>query len=291
METDELQKAQVADMIADFFPSSPEPTTSDEVVEPIVEETKDEANGEESKDNEGEVKEEEVSTAEDQEGESTSSESQPVEEVKTEIPKEEPKEDEITSIRKQNEMLLQRIEELSGKIMEPAKQPEQQQQDQTKSDIIDIVGEDDLDDILASKELFNAAITKAMIVAEERAIQKILVSIPHIVSKHTQQQLMIKQATDEFYRDNPDLEPVKKTVAAVANEIYSTNPQLSVVEIFQKSAEKTREILGLRKQALRTVNEQGRTPELVRRPQGGREKTKVPSIDKMQQELSDLLNF
>lgn len=279
METDESQKEQVDSMLSDFFPSSEQP-----VEEPVAEEPADETKGEESQADEGETTKEETVGIEDQEGKETPAEIPPVaEEVKA-------ADDEITTIKKQNEILMQRIEELSGKIMEPAKVAEAQDSQQ-KPSVYDIIGDDDIDDVLASKELFNSAISKAMKMAEESAVQKIFTSLPHIVMKQMQQQFTIKQATDEFYRDNPDLEPVKKTVAAVANEIYSTNPQLSVVEIFQKSAEKTREILGLRKQATRLVNEQGRMPELVKRTQGNREKMKIPNVDKMQQELSDLLNF
>lgn len=282
METDESQKEQVDSMLSDFFPSSEQP-----VEEPVAEEPADETKGEESQVDEGETTKEETVGLEDQEGKETPAEIQPsVEEVQS-VP-----DDEITTIKKQNEILLQRIEELSGKIMEPAKVAEPQvQESQTAPSVYDIIGDNDIDDVLASKELFNSAISKAMKMAEESAVQKIFTSLPHIVMKQMQQQFTIKQATDEFYRDNPDLEPVKKTVAAVANEIYSTNPQLSVVEIFQKSAEKTREILGLRKQATKLVNEQGRMPELVKRTQGNREKMKIPNVDKMQQELSDLLNF
>ena len=283
MEIDESQKEQVDSMLSEFFPQS-DPT----IDEPTVEEPVDETKGEESQVDEGAITEEKVVGFEDQEGKESPAEvEQVIEEVKVEK-----QDDEITLIKKQNEILMQRIEELSGKIMEPVKPVEETKQpDETKFSIVDIIGDDDIDDVLASKELFNAAISRAMRIAEVNAIQKVLVSIPNIVMRQTQQQMMIKQATDEFYRDNPDLEPVKKTVAAVANEIYSTNPQLSVVEIFQKSAEKTREILGLRKQATKLVNEQGRMPELVKRTQGNREKQKVPSMDKMQQELADLLNF
>jgi len=282
METDESQKEQVDSMLSDFFPSSEQP-----VEEPVAEEPADETKGEESQVDEGETTKEETIGIEDQERKETPAEIQPpVEEVQS-VP-----DDEITTIKKQNEILMQRIEELSGKIMEPAKVAEPQvQESQANASVYDIIGDNDIDDVLASKELFNSAISKAMKMAEESAVQKIFTSLPHIVMKQMQQQFTIKQATDEFYRDNPDLEPVKKTVAAVANEIYSTNPQLSVVEIFQKSAEKTREILGLRKQATRLVNEQGRMPELVKRTQGNREKMKIPNVDKMQQELSDLLNF
>jgi hypothetical protein len=281
METDESQKEQVDSMLSDFFPSSEQP-----VEEPVAEEPADETKGEESQADEGETTKEEVTDIEDKERKETPAEITPVaEEVQV-------ADDEITTIKKQNEILMQRIEELSGKIMEPAKVAEPQvQESQTNPSVYDIIGDNDIDDVLASKELFNSAISKAMKMAEESAVQKIFTSLPHIVMKQMQQQFTIKQATDEFYRDNPDLEPVKKTVAAVANEIYSTNPQLSVVEIFQKSAEKTREILGLRKQATRLVNEQGRMPELVKRTQGNREKMKIPNVDKMQQELSDLLNF
>ena len=66
---------------------------------------------------------------------------------------------------------------------------------------------------------------------------------------------------------------------------------LTIAEIFEKSAEKTREILGLRNKATRLINEQGRNPELVKKTQGSRDKGKEPSMDKFQQELNDLLNF
>lgn len=285
MEIDAEQKEQVDNMLADFFPAE-QAETVDVPEETKFEESANEEKGEESKVDETETAEETPIDIEDKERTQTSAES-----VVTEKKVEEPQ-DEIALIKKQNEMLLQRIEELSGKVMNPEQPKQQEEQSQQAGPVvIDVVGDDDIDDIVSSKELFNAAISKAIMAAEERAVQKILVSIPNIVMKQTQQQAMIKQATDDFYKENPDLEPVKKTVAAVASEIYSTNPQLSITDIFKQSAEKTREILGIRKQAMRVVNEQGRSPELVKKTQGNRVKTKPAGLDKMQQELADLLNF
>lgn len=283
MEIDEKQEEQVNDMLADFFPAAPatetitEEETTDQPEDQPTEEPDDGQKGEET----------EIVAAKE-----TAEETPPVKDLKGEEGTGEKEPSEIDQIRKQNEMLLQRIEELSGKIMSPAPQAEvKEAENLTKEDMLDIIGDEDIDDILASKELFNAAIGKAVRIAEERAMQKVLLSIPQIVMKQTQQQMAIQKATEEFYVENADLVPVKKTVAAVANEIYSTNPQLTIAEIFEKSAEKTREILGLRKQANRLINEQGRTPELVQKTQGKRDRAKAPSMDKLQQELEDLLNF
>jgi len=268
---------QVEEMLAPFLsPSMGEPE-NEEKGEEISED----------KELESKTETEEISKDEDSKG----SEGKKVEEVvdnEVEL-------SEIDEIKKQNTILMQRIEELSGKIISPTAPIKEKisevVEEEKKPNVYDLIGDNDIDDVLGSKELFNVAIAKAMQVAEERAIQKILVSIPGIVMRQTEQQLAIKQATDEFYIENPDLEPVKKTVAAVANEIYSTNPQLTIAEIFTKSAEKTREILGLRKKANTLINEQGRSPELVQRTTGARGRTKEPSLDKFQQELQDLLNF
>jgi hypothetical protein len=59
----------------------------------------------------------------------------------------------------------------------------------------------------------------------------------------------LKEASDEFYKNNQDLKPFKKVVATVFEEIASDNPGKSFEILFPIVADEARKRLDLHKQA------------------------------------------
>ena len=107
-----------------------------------------------------------------------------------------------------------------------------------------------LDEILDDPVKFNELLTEVYQMgidkSRDAAVQKVLTSIPQLVTQYVGRHSAMKGMVDDFYKKNPDLVGVKKTVAAVANEVAAENPGQKVDWVFEETAKKTREVLGLK---------------------------------------------
>jgi hypothetical protein len=119
----------------------------------------------------------------------------------------------------------------------------------------------DFDDVMNNKETFEKVVGKAIESVLSNVLDshttKVLTSIPSTVNRVVDQTVSLREATKSFYDQNPDLLPVRKMVGAVADQLLSENPSLTLDQVFSQSAEKTRMVLGLKKQAVQTTTPQG----------------------------------
>jgi hypothetical protein len=110
-----------------------------------------------------------------------------------------------------------------------------------------------LDDILDSPEKFNQLLVEVYNMGVERArdasVQKVLTSIPQLVTQYVGRHAAMQGMVNDFYAKNPDLAGVKKTVAAVANEVAAENPGQKVDWVFSETAKRTRKVLGMKETA------------------------------------------
>ena len=133
---------------------------------------------------------------------------------------------------------------------------------------VDYVSGLDMDDISADPEVFNQILNKvvrnavaaARTEATNEAVQKTLLAIPQVIQAQIHQQTFINEAVNSFYKENSDLQPVKETVAQVAQNIAAEHPEYDVTKLFTEAAKVTRTVLKM--------------PE----PKGGK-----PSMDKGQE--------
>ena len=212
--------------------------------------------------------------------------------------------DEITSLREQNEALLAHVESLSsqviGGVMQPQSvqaaepketQPAQTPAPQTPTEVMDFLENTSIDDLLEDPTKFNAVLNQvsqqAESRAEKRAVQQVLRSVPELVMGYITRHSAMNRMVDDFYMENSDLANVKQTVAAVANDIHAKNPQLGVEEVFKQSAEHTRKLLGLKKQAQTAVRRKPTKPAFAK---AGGARQKAPAVDPIQREINDLLS-
>lgn len=132
----------------------------------------------------------------------------------------------------------------------------------------------DIDEVLSNGDnlnklllaVYNAGLGEAV----RRASDNVLGSVNDLVSRYVREQLTMSEMVKEFYDTNPDLRPVRRTVAAIAREVSKEAPELKPQEVFAKTAVKVREILKLKppatKQNKSFVQQRGRKtvePELV----------------------------
>jgi len=212
--------------------------------------------------------------------------------------------DEITSLREQNEALLAHVESLSsqviGGVMQPQSvqaaepketQPAQTPAPQTPTEVMNFLENTSIDDLLEDPSKFNAVLNQVSQQSTSRAVQgavqQVLRSVPELVMGYITRHSAMNRMVDDFYKENADLENVKQTVAAVANDVHAKNPGLSVEEVFKQSAERTRKLLGLKKQAKVAAQRKPAKPAFAKA--GGARKT-APAVSPVQQEINDLLS-
>ena len=161
---------------------------------------------------------------------------------------------------------------------------------QEPAEDLDFLGDTSVEVLIDEPEKLNQALNKvyqsALVEAERRVFEKVLTSIPDIIVGHLNRQTTIQGIVKDFYDRNKDLTSVKRTVAAVSNDVHAEHPDWEVGQVLEEAAKRTRELLGLRGSAQSKPREE--TPAFART--GG---TKVPpkKTSTLQDEIDELLNF
>lgn len=243
--------------------------------------------------------EEKAKPVEEKPVEEKGEEKKPVEEKPVEKPVETPVvEDELTLVRKRNEALLKRLDEIEGRV--PAKpiveeKPVEGEKPKEPEAIKFLADDVDLDELLDSKEKLNALLNVVYKKAQEDAVKMAqegtLTSIPRVVLAQVQQQLTIRKTIDGFFEENNDLLAVRKTVGAIANEVAAEHPDWTMPAVLTEAGKKTREVLGL-KQVANNVQKGGDSGDLDNasfvKTGGGRKKI-TDGRNAVQKEIDDLI--
>ena len=213
---------------------------------------------------------------------------------------------ELAKLQEQNAALLKHIESLSGQVIGGVMHPPQQQQvtpqpqppaQQPATQVprqpvepANYLGDLTIDDILEDPAKFNLVLgnvaQQSQQHAQQQAVQQVLKSVPELVMGYITRHSAMNRMVDDFYKENPDLNSVKQTVAAVANDIHAKNPGLGVEDVFKQSAEATRKLVGIKQQAAATTRRRPKKPAFAKT--GGARKP-APKVSAMQSELDDLL--
>lgn len=151
----------------------------------------------------------------------------------------------------------------------------------------DFIGELDLDDVLNDKDQFNKLLnqvySKGLLDAKKTVGEGILRSIPDIVKTNITVLTELKEMSEKFYKENPDLTPFKRVVAAVFEEIASKNPDKKYTELLSAVGTEARKRLELHKQA---VAKQG--PRLPTKKGSPPVKPSKPNTSPLQNELAEM---
>lgn len=119
----------------------------------------------------------------------------------------------------------------------------------------------DLEDVTRDPKEFNKLLNsiyqRAVTDTQKRVGVEVTQSIPNMVSMVSN----LKKATDDFYDANKDLEPFKKVVAHVFDDLIVANPDKAYAEVMSDVAQETRKRLKLPKPTNKTVDK-GTPPKL-----------------------------
>jgi hypothetical protein len=242
------QQTEINDIVEGFLPSV---ETSE--VAPVVE-TKTDGGNESVK--EGEERTKEETGGQEQVGEPTQKvegEVKPVEgEVKPVVPAEPPVEpSELEQLKATNKMLIDRLNEVAGKVVGPkeikpptpeeAEAQKRSDEQQAKQILKFIPSNEVFDEVMKDSNNFNAVLTSVVNTAVERSLRL----MPQIATQLVEQQMNLKTAVNSFYTDNKDLEPHKKYVGFVANEISAQHSDWGLQQILQETEKEVRNRLKL----------------------------------------------
>lgn len=199
-------------------------------------------------------------------------------------------------LTEREKILLARLEEIQGKNLETLTPAAQLELKEIPKDEFDFIGNEDIDEVLSSKEnlnkLLQSVYQRGLSEASKLSAESVMQSLPRVVTQYISQHLEMRQTVDKFYSDNPDLSSVKRTVAAVANEISANNPELSTEEVFKRTADQTRVMLRLRKPTT-TVGDNSNSKIKTSRPAftGQKGRMKVPELNGLAKEISELIEL
>ena len=163
---------------------------------------------------------------------------------------------ELQLLQEQNALLIERLNLLQNQIngnapkvdskpVEAAKPIEPSPPKEIEG-ATDIFAGQDFDDVLSDKEKFIGMLARYGQVVMQETYRTIASTLPNIVNEQVNYQSNTKKMADEFYAANEDLAAVKPTVSAVMQTIIAENPGKGMDEILILTANKTRQILGLR---------------------------------------------
>lgn len=257
---EEKQQTEISDIIEDFMPATEPPAEPVAPVETPAVETKPNEEGTVNVE-EGKERQAEAASGQEQTGEPPKEgEAQvtpPVKPVASVVPPvvppvEPPKQEtDLERMTRENAELKAHLEEMAGKFVTPPapKQltPEEQaaqktQREQQAKQILKFLPDDTVfDDVMKSSENFNALLTSVVNTAVERSLRL----MPQVATQLVEQQINLKTAVRDFYTDNKDLEPHKKYVGFVANEVAAQHSDWGLTQILQETEKEVRNRLKL----------------------------------------------
>lgn len=221
----------------------------------------------------------------------------PSEEPPVEPPEEEPPPEpdpDLDQLRKDNEELRKRIDEMS--TPEPEPKPDEPKEPKSEPlDEIDFIGDAEVDDITRDPKEFNKLLNKVFAqgvdTTRKTLGEGILRSIPDIVKNNVATVINLRKASDEFYDKNEDLRPFKKVVAAVFEEVAAENPDRKFDEILGDVGIEVRKRLELHKKAVNPEPEpdpKNNPPKLPRKKSQSRKSLDKPNLDPLLAEIDEM---
>jgi hypothetical protein len=186
----------------------------------------------------------------------------------------EPVVDELAQFKKENEELRTKLAEKVVEVKPKEKPPTTDAPVEDQDFLKDV----DLDDVTRDSGSFNKLLNTIYKKAVEsvrgevkKSREETIQSIPNIVTSNMELQKTLKELSDKFYNENKDLQPFKKVVGVVFEEIASQNPKLPYNEVLGKVGVETRKRLELKPiVVVPDVKDDDGPPPLPRVKKGGR---------------------
>ena len=189
--------------------------------------------------------------------------------------------------------LRKEIEDLKGKKVEPPVVEKPVVEEPLTLEEQDFIGDLDLDEVVRDKEAFNKLLntiyTKGIGESRKLTSEKVLLAIPDIVKHNITLLTALKETSEQFYKDNPDLAPFKKVVATVFEEVAAENPGKNFRELITNVGVEARKRLDLHKKAVEPIDDKNKnkdgSPRLPQKKGGPKDIIEKPNTSPLQDEI------
>jgi hypothetical protein len=186
-----------------------------------------------------------------------------------------------------------KIRDLEEKIEQLTKKPSTKAPStDAPVDELDFLGDEEVDDLLSDKKSLNALLNKVFLKGAEMTKKQmlknrheILQSLPTMVKTNIVTLESVRKASEDFYKNNPDLEPFRKTVATMFEEVATEHPDWTHEKLLKASEKMTREKLGIEKKANPQPEPKPKSPPLPRKRSQHRQTNNPEPSDPMLAEI------
>lgn len=154
----------------------------------------------------------------------------------------------------------------------------------------DFIGDTDLDNLFREPKEFNKLLNKVFHqgVDTTRKVlgEGVLRAIPDIVRANVDAMARLQEASDKFYKENEDLKPFEKVVAAVFEELASESPGKGYDELLPSVSTEVRNRLELHRKA--ADDNKDKSPRRLPRNKGRSTPKDKPLTNSLMKELEDM---
>lgn len=138
-------------------------------------------------------------------------------------------------------------------------------------------------------DLLNSIYKKAAEVGFTKATERVLRSMPEVIKAQITQQITLQTGVEKFYSDNKDLQPYKKTVAAVASQVAAARPDLPLPQLFKVTEQIARKKLNLIKKVEDKGGGEKKGTSFPKKPSGTRGKGEDKTPTGLSKEIDEML--
>ena len=181
------------------------------------------------------------------------------------------------------ELLKSQVESLKGIISQLSGPKESDQpKAELKHDLDSLLEKVDFDGIMENKEQFVGFIKDLVTSVAQNTQAYVQGFVPQTITSH----MSMQQVREQFYQDNPELNPVRPYVANIASTVAAEQPEWGLQEVLTEAAKRAKAALNIREVPKTVKEDKGPAPTLPG-SKGGRKPT--PQKTALQNELDELM--
>ena len=183
---------------------------------------------------------------------------------------------ELELLKSQVESLKGIISQLSGPKESASTAPE------LKPDLDNLLQNVDFDGIMESREQFVGFIKDLVTSVAQNTQAYVQGFVPQTITSH----MSMQEVREQFYQDNPELNPVRPYVANIASTVAAEQPEWGLQEVLTEAAKRAKAALNIREVPKTVREDKGPAPTLPG-SKGGRKPT--PQKTALQNELDEFM--
>jgi hypothetical protein len=152
----------------------------------------------------------------------------------------------------------------------------------------DFLGEVDLDELTRDPKEFNKVLNKIYQKAVMDTRSSVVETLPEIVKTNIAIMNELKSTSDKFYEDNKDLQPFRKVVSVVFDEIAAASPTKNYSDLIKEVAPEVRKRLNITKKVEVKEVKKSDPPKLPQKGSKSGKSQDSPNIEPLQAELEEM---